>query len=274
MFKALLFGILVGTLVSGCNFIPSPFRIFGTPVTRAEKATKRSDEARESVIQAARESAHKTQVALAKVEPSRAAEVAQDFASETVALLDQALGPVMLGDLNRWQDQVERLCSEDLAVRAKAELERSKERYHNETLAKKLAAAEDRADRAESKLLDYAKVKERQADILLKVAWAAGIIAFLWIASQVLTIAAKFYPPLAGASALLNKVAAPAVQYGYEKAKDAFEDARDGLHRVGRAMTEIRAELPGDTAEKVESILDGHVDESHKNVIKAGTIQI
>lgn len=248
--------------LSGCAWIPSPLRLFGDPIQHEEKAKKKEDAARDLIYEQARESAHKTQAALSKESnPSREVQVARDFSSETVALLDQARGPAMLADLNRWQEQVDRLCSTDPEVRMKADFERSKERLENEKTSAKLNQLEARARAAEEKELEYAKIKDRQADWLLKIAWGLGILAVLWVLSQVLAIAARLNPAFAGASTVLNTVAAPAVHFAYSRAVA-------GVKKLGEGMATIRKEMP-EVAEQVTRLIDSHLDSDHKQIAAA-----
>lgn len=258
------FPIVIGTffLFAGCSLVPSNWKLFGTPITRLEKNEKKEDAVRDRVYEKSRELAHKEQAALAKAAPSREVEVAKDFNDELVALLDQARGPAILSDLAKWQNEVDRLCSEDLAIRAKADLQRAKERGETEKLSAKLAEAEARTERAEAKATQYAKEKEAQANFFLKIIWAVGAVFGIWLLFQMLSIAAKFMPALAPFAAVANGILAPAVAHSLSR-------ATDGLKKIGHGMSEIRDRIAPEVALQVEEILDKHADEDHKKAIGA-----
>ena len=248
-----------GAMLSGCAWVPSALRIGGTPIERVEKREDKEDAARGKLLKASQEAAHKAADALAVAPDSRPVVVARDFAGEATASLDQALGAPAAGEAGKWQDLVRRLVSEDAAIRATAEKERNADRAEIARLGERLAEASAATVRAEERALKYAAEVDRIADMLRKVVWIAGGVAALWVLSQVLSIAGRLNPAFAGVAAMVNTVAAPAVQF-------AFNRAKKGLQKVGSALAE--ADKAKDTAaDKIRAYLDVHTDADHQAVI-------
>lgn len=247
--------------LSGCAWVPSALRIGGTPLERVEKREEKQDAAKERLLKASQEAAHKTADALAAAPESRPVEVARDFATEAASGLDQALGAPTAGDAAKWQDLVRRLISEDAKVREQAERERSADRAEIARLGDKLAEATAATVRAEEKALKYAAEVDRIADILRKAVWLIGGVVVLWVLSQALSIAARFNPAFAGAASLVNTVAAPAVQY-------AFSRAKTGLQKVGAALADAD-KAKDEAAVKILAYLDANTDVDHQAVIAA-----
>ena len=251
--------LTLGVMLSGCAWVPSALRIGGTPIERVEKREDKEDAARGKLLRASQEAAHKAADALAVAPDSRPVVVARDFACEATASLDQALGAPAAGEAGKWQDLVRRLVSEDAAIRATAEKERNADRAEIARLGERLAEASAATVRAEEKALKYAAEVDRIADMLRKVVWIAGGVAALWVLSQVLSIAGRLNPAFAGVAAMVNTVAAPAVQF-------AFNRAKKGLQKVGSALAE--ADKAKDAAaDKIRAYLDVHTDADHQAVI-------
>lgn len=122
-----LAAIAVALLLAGCA-LPSGWRPWGTPLTKAAKREGQENSARSVVLDHAQAAVHQAVLALDSAPPGRAVTVASDFASEAQALLDQAQGAPLAGDVQKWQAVVSRLLSENAEVRAGAEREREKAR--------------------------------------------------------------------------------------------------------------------------------------------------
>lgn len=246
-------------LLTGCG-LPSSWRVFDTPLERQEKRVAQESQARNHVLAGAQAAAHQTVLALESAPPSRATEVAMDFAAEAQTLLDQAQGAPLAGDVARWQGLVDRLLSDNQEIRTSAERERVKDREAIAAVADKLAQATAARVRAEAQVREYAKENERLADMVRKAFWIVGGLAGLWLASQALAIAARFNPALAGVSGLVNGIAAPAVQF-------AASRAQQGLHRIGTALATVRREAPA-VAAQVIPYLDAETDRDHQAEIR------
>ena len=191
-------------------------------------------------------------------------QVAKDFMAEAQELLDQANGVPTVGVAAEWHDLVNRLLSVDTTIRFKAEAERHDDSERMAGLANRLADATSDKEKAEAKARDYAAKNEHLADLVRKAIWIVGALAAFWLLSQLLSIGSRFLPALAGASKLVNAVAAPAVSFIAHRAED-------GLKRIGRGIADIRKKMP-QAAEQVVSLIDAHTDADHQSIIaKAAT---
>jgi hypothetical protein len=256
-----LVALSASLLLSGCIGLPSNWKPWGTPLDRQEDRAAKADTARAAVIGAAQESAHKTAAALSFAPPSRPVEIARGFAGETRTLLDQAAGAPKAGDAAQWQSLVERLLSENEAIRTQAERERVKDAEQVAKIADRLAAAEARADTATAKALDYARDNERLADMVRKFWWILIGLGALWVLSQMLTLAARFNPVLAPFATAANAIAAPALERARVRAVE-------GLQSVGRGLAEAR-KVAGQVTEQVIAHLDSNTDREHQRIIAA-----
>jgi hypothetical protein len=252
-------------LCAGCTLLPSGWRPFGTPLTKERKIVAREAAAKDDVLAGAQEDVHKVVVSLASAPAdSRPVQVAKDFAAEAQTLLDGANGVPTVGTQAKWNDLVQRLMSIDTTIRIPAEAERHNDSERMGTLANRLADAVTDREKAEAKVRDYAAQNEHLADMVRKVFWIGGLLVALWLLSQVLAIGSRFTPALAGASKLVNAVAAPAMAYVAGRAED-------GLTRIGSAIAEVRQKMP-QVAEQVVSLIDAHADADHQAIIaKAAT---
>lgn len=114
----------------------------GSSAVAADKATTKEEAARHEVVKAAQRTAHQTQLALAEAPPSRPVAAATDFNASTVALLDQAEGPLTAGESAKLRATVAGLLSENAEIRAKAERQVAAERETIAGLSARLAKAE------------------------------------------------------------------------------------------------------------------------------------
>lgn len=255
------FHVLVGcaVLLAGCVGLPSGWSPFKTPVEKFDKKAAQQAEAQVSALQQARAAVHQAWMALQTGTSERAREVADNFLRDGKALMDQVLGAPTLAQETAWRDLVVRLMSENAAIRAKAENERRADAARAAEAADKLAALTAEKERASAKVREYALENERLADMVRKVVWVGGGLAGLWILGQVLALVARFNPALGGISAAVNAVAAPAVQYAYNR-------AQTGLQKVGEGMAAVRTQLP-EVAEKIRGLMNQATDSDHQQVI-------
>jgi hypothetical protein len=155
----------------------------GRAVNRAEQQV---DTRKAEALGAAQVAAHKAQSAIAKLPSGVEQAVAADFAGEVVVLLDQVIGPPKFGDLTMWQQQVDRLCSSDAAVRAKAELERAEQKEQTAKLSRKLQEAEASLSAKTGDLAEAFKRENALANELRNQRWwkwfiliSVGLVALL-----------------------------------------------------------------------------------------------
>lgn len=245
---------------AGCSYVP--WHPFGTPLTSEKKAEEKVDKSERQLMFAAQEAVHKFNFAidLAKAGNLRAIDVAEEQGRYAQAALDQALGTPKIGDDQKWHDLVARLVSENAEVREKAEKENVKSNSKIADLSADLESMRKKLTTAENKALEYAGEKEKIADHFLKICWVLGGLAFVWVLSQLLRVAANFVPALAPFSAIANGVVAPAMHYELQKAKR-------GLQQVGAAMGTVRAELGPELSKKVRDIFNAKLDEHHQDAV-------
>lgn len=151
--------ILMMLIVSGCAsgggarwYAPATW-FSDVPANRVDAAASKEDKARDDVIRQAQRTAHQTGIAIAAAKPeSRAISTAGEFANSTVALLDQAAGPIQSADLARLRATVTGLLSENAETRASAERQRATEQRNIDEVSAKLAKAESASDAANAKL--------------------------------------------------------------------------------------------------------------------------
>lgn len=160
-----------------------------TEAARAEKATERRDDAREKTIKAAQKTAHETALALEQAPASRPVEVASEANDQTVALLDQAAGPLTAAELEKLRVQVEKLISENAAARAEGERLRRESRQDIAALSAKLAEAQAKLDAANKALPEAQRREAETANKYRALQWAFWGVAIL----ASLLAAASFY---------------------------------------------------------------------------------
>lgn len=97
--------------------------------------------------------------------------------------------------------------------------------------------------------------------MIRRVVWVGVGLAGLWLAGQLLSIAARFNPALGGLAGAVNMVAAPAVQYTARR-------AQEGLARVGEALATARTEMP-DAAKHLTLLFNAATDRDHQAHIAA-----
>ena len=92
-------------------------------------------------------------------------------------------------------------------------------------LSQDLDAKDQDLDRANKKVLEYAKEKEAIADRFLKLCWAVGILVGLYFLGQVLQFLANFNPAFQNAANLVNTFVSPVLHSGFHKARQALAGA-------------------------------------------------
>lgn len=122
------------------------------PAENADKAATKEEGARHAVVKEAQRTAHQTQVAIASAPASRPVATAADFNASTVALLDQAEGPLPVGEIEALKRTVAGLLSENAKVREDAEKVRANEREQASSAAERLAKAERASEQATAAL--------------------------------------------------------------------------------------------------------------------------
>lgn len=157
------------------------------PADRVDKTEAKEDKAREAVIKAAQRTAHETGIALAAAPASRPVAVATDTNASTVALLDQAAGPLSAGDVAKLRATITGLLSENAEIRAKAEAQRAKEERTIASLSADLAKAETASETAKESLR---KAFERENALANEL---RAQKAAIWILGAFLVILAGLY---------------------------------------------------------------------------------
>lgn len=153
-----------------------------------DRASHAEDVARAAVIKQAQKSSHETQLALLSAPASRPVALATDTNAATVALLDQAGGPLDAGELARIRATIAGLLSENTKIREAAERERAKDQESIGEVSAALAAAVQRSDAAESKLRkafdrenELANELRSQRALMWIAAGAAALCAAGWV---------------------------------------------------------------------------------------------
>ena len=134
------------------------------------------------MLKAAQVTAHETQHALAEAPGSRAVEVATEANSQTVTLLDQAVGPLSVEETQRLLARVNLLLSENAELRKKGEAARAE---HRESVAKsssQLAELQAKLSTANAKLAQGFERENALANELRNqrlILWAVGAAAVI-----------------------------------------------------------------------------------------------
>lgn len=198
--------------------------------TKVSKLEDRVDTSRDQLIKAAQKTSHETQEALAAAPASRPVDVAVESNNQTVAVLDQAAGPLTANEVVGLRNRVANLLSENAEVRAKAEKERAKDRETIGDLSDKLAKVQAKLDAAESKLPDALRREAAIANKYRTLMWGAGCLLVLAV--------------ILGVGVLYLKIV-----YGGVPAA------------IGRGLSAVYAAHP-DVAQNVELLLSKHLSPS------------
>jgi hypothetical protein len=162
-------------------------------------------------------------------------EVALDTNASTVALLDQAAGPLPAGDLAKLRATITGLLSENAKIRAEAEKQRAKEQRDIAGLSSALAKAEQASETAKESLR---KAFERENALANQL---RAQNALIWILGALGAILAALY------------VYARIALGGIPSA-------------IGMAMSDIKASHP-DVAKLVAPIYAKYLNRSEQNMI-------
>lgn len=268
-------------LLPGC-VSSKPGAVWWNPTTWAsraapaavDRASEKRDEAATKVQAAADVTVHaahgevtKALEALQSAPDSRPVQLARRFTGNAESLLNQT-APLTVGESTELRQLVADLLSENDKVRAAAEKVATFQEEANAKLSADLGRARAELDRREAALsksnanLREAYDRENALANQVRNFWfVVGLLAFLWLAGNVLAVGARFVPALAPVSTAINGIAAPALAFAETR-------ARDGLAKVGHAMASVRAKLP-EVAEQLTDIFDRHADEDHKRTIGA-----
>ena len=265
LWAVLAAGVLL--MLTGCVAATSA-KVWWNPLTwgkdraaSVERVAAKQDANDTALVKQAQVENAKTIEALKEAPASRPVEVASRTAENAQTLLDRAVGSITVQDLTDLRQTVANLLSENAGLRATGEKQQAKAEA---TAARLTAENEDlKAQQAESvKKLQAGYERERQLANTVRNFWfIGGGLALLWILGNLLSVAARFNPGLAGVSRVVNGVAAPAL---------AFAEARaaDGLQKVGHALARAREAMP-EAAEKLVTILDTETDRDHQRAIGA-----
>ena len=249
-------------MLAGCTLWPSSWWPGGSPLDRAKASALQRDQISAATVAHAQAAVHKAATALDAAPASRPVAVARDFVTEARALLDQAHGAPSAGDEAEWNRLVHDLLSENAAVRAAAEKERTAQAGATARLADQLARATAAAERANTKALAYAADREELADFAGKLKLGFFAVLALVALGTVLSLVARFVPAVGLASQVVNGVLAPGLTFVAHRAEV-------GLRRVGQGMTRLRS-LVADAEPLIERAFDGLTDADHQRMISAG----
>ena len=249
--------------LTGCSLWPSTWRFGGSALDRNARAQAKQTAAQDAAVGGAQKAIHQAEAALQSAPAeNRPVNVAKDFVAEARQLLDQARGVPTFEQQRAWLQTVTGLLSENTALRAAAEKQRTAESAVTVDLARRLAIATAAAERANEKALGYARESEGLADFARKLKLGFFAIIGLLLLGSVLSVAARFFPALGLASRVVNGVVAPGITFVAHRAEA-------GLQRVGEALSEARAALP-DKAVQLTQLFDGVTDADHQKLIAAG----
>lgn len=152
------------------------------PAAKLDRAISTEETARHAVIRSAQKSAHTTAAALASAPASRPVALATETNTATVALLDQAAGPMQADELSRLRATVAGLLSDNADLRARAEAQRAADARSIGEVSAALAKAEAASEAAASKLriaFDRENALANELRGQRALLWIAGGVALL-----------------------------------------------------------------------------------------------
>lgn len=171
---------------SGAEWYAPATWFSAAPAAKLDRAISTEETARHAVIRSAQKSAHTTAAALAAAlaaaPASRPVAVAADSNASTVALLDQAAGPMQAGELEKLRATVAGLLSDNAELRAKAEAQRAADARNIGEVSAALAKAEAASEAAASKLRIAFERENALANELRRqraLLWISGGVALL-----------------------------------------------------------------------------------------------
>ncbi len=263
-------GIVICLLLCGCvsNPLSSPNRVlpwnwFHSDATAAlERAELKRLEAEYASIRAALVEARKAQLALASAPKSPEVDLAARFVGNTTGLLgqvvpltaaeDQSLRSIVAGFMSFNPDLV--AAAEKKQQRLEADIVKLSNRVETTTANETRLTGELKKANAENQV---AASKYRRLWFWI---WTAiGVYVFI----QFLPLLARIFPAFGAVSKAASWVAAPAVQAGYSRLREAVGET---LHTAKKAGTI--------SIEKMREMIDGPIDpaeqkELHKQFEKA-----
>jgi hypothetical protein len=234
---------------------------------KVDTARTAEDQAAAQAVTAAHKEVAKSDLALAAAADSRPVALARRTTANALGLLDQ-VKPLTAEESAEIRQLVADLLSDNAQTVAAAE---SKQRTAEEKLAeagRELTAARAKLEQREAELTkangNLREAYDRENALANKVRnfwFILGGLALFWVLGNVLSVAARFNPGLAGVSRLVNGVTAPAF---------AFAEARaaDGLQKVGHALARAKQAMP-EVADKLVTIFDTETDRDHQRAIGA-----
>lgn len=164
----------------------------GSEARKVESLNAQLGEAVDRAQKEAQRAAHETQLALAAAPESRAVEIARESNAAAVSILDQLAGPLTYEETAALRVQVERLLSENEALRAQGENDRAIRRSEVASATTAIADLHDRLGRANASLKDAFGRENALANELRNerlVRWAligtAILFAGLWLYARI-----------------------------------------------------------------------------------------
>lgn len=280
--RALTLAFIVAMLLcAGCTTRPGGL-VLWNPTTwfsrlapaAADRAADKRDAAETKVEHAADATVHAANREVAQAlevlnaaPDSRAVDLARRFTGNAHSLLNQTT-PLTVAETTTLRQLVTDLLSENAKVRAAAEKVASFQEEKNARLSADLGAARTELEKREAALtkansnLREAYDRENALANQVRNFWfVLGLLAFLFVASQLLSVGARFVPALAPIATAANLVTAPALAFAESR-------ARAGLEKVGHAIAKARTEIPA-VAERLTDIFDQHTDADHQRAIGA-----
>jgi|GEM_PF-1706906 len=251
--------LLGGCATQGTKVLWNPMT-WGTDRAEAVAKVEKKIEVNErAMIRAAQLEAVKTVAALSGAEKSQPVDVARRMATNTESILATANGPVPLGETIKARAIVEGLLSAEMTARGKAERLQMDAEDRSADLADDNAELHTLVERQTDKL-EAGYIRERKLANTVRNFWfIAGLLAFLFVAGNVLSLLARLNPAFSGVAAVANGVISPAMSYAYSR-------AQKGLTKVGEGMNAIRAKVGTEIGAQVEQLMDESLDDDHKKV--------
>lgn len=268
-------------VLPGCTSMRDGF-VWWNPTTwasraapaRVDRAQDNRDEAAEAkrkaeaaLIDAAQRETAKTGHALASAPDSKPVRLARRFNANALALMAQ-VRPLTAEESMQLQGLVADLMSDNEQIARDAELRQIGDEAKAANLSRELTEATTKLERKDAALsaananLREAYDRENALANQVRNFWfVLGLLAFLWVAGNLLSYAARLSPGLAPIAGFVNGIAAPALAFAEAR-------ARAGLTKVGHAMAEARAKLP-EAAEVLTHIFDRNTDADHQQAIGA-----
>ena len=249
---------------TGCSTVSTAWHdLVGSPADNAQQAAAevvqaevKVDTAKDALV----DDAH-TKVVLAELlsryiaEQSKTVDALRTTLSGAKADLDTARGSLPPDQLVDLRQVVEQLRSDNAETVAVAQLAVSaletNSGKHAELLTTALgevAIQRTRADKADAAALDWARERDataRKWDRLWLWVW---IVAGLWLAAQLLPLAAKLIPQLAPVATVLSAIVAPVGTRALSQAKGLGRDASAALHNVMATVAEKAPALVAEVA--------------------------